>query len=77
MDLAGWEGASSGLLDVDDLATIGAEIGDDSVAVVVVFENAWVLGFVDGWSRSGARLVFDGAVPTADLLGALDAAETN
>ena len=33
VDLAAWEGASSGLLDLDDLATIGAEIGDDSVAV--------------------------------------------
>ena len=77
VELAAWQGASSGLLDLDDLATIGAEIGDNSVAVVVVFENVWVLGLVDGWSRSGARLVFDGAVPTADLLSALDAAETN
>ena len=77
VDLSAWDGASSGLLDLDDLATIGAEIGDDSLAVVVVFENVWVLGLVDGWSRSGARLVFDGAVPTADLLSALDAAETN
>ncbi len=77
IDLSAWEGASSGLLDIDDLATIGAEIGDDSVAVVVVFENVWVLGLVDSWSRSGARLIFDGAVPTADLLNALDAAETN
>jgi hypothetical protein len=74
-DLAVWEGASSGLLDIDDLATIGAEIGDDSVAVVVVFENVWVLGMVDHWS--GARLIFDGAVPTADLLNALEAAEKN
>ena len=77
VDLTSWQGASSGLLDLDDLATIGAEIGHDSVAVVVVFENIWVLDIVDGWSRSGARLVFDGAVPTADLLSALDAAEMN
>ncbi len=75
VDLTVWEGASSGLLDLDDLAVIGAEIGDDSVAVVVVFENVWVLDLVDGWSRSGARLVFDGAIPTSDLLDALDAAE--
>jgi uncharacterized BrkB/YihY/UPF0761 family membrane protein len=77
VDLGTWEGASSGLLDVDDLATIGSEIGDGSIAVVVVFENVWVLGLVEGWSRSGARLVLDGAIPTGDLLDALDAAESN
>jgi hypothetical protein len=75
IDLSVWDGASSGLLDLDDLATIGAEIGDDSLAVVVVFENIWVLDLVNRWSRSGARLVFDGAIPTVDLLDALDAAE--
>ena len=73
VDLAAYEGASSGRLDIDDLATIG----DDSVAVVVVLENVWVLGMVDRWSRSGVRLIIEGAVPTADLLGALNAAETN
>jgi hypothetical protein len=77
VDLSVWDGASSGLLDLDDLAIIGAEIGDGSVAVVVVFENVWVLDLVDSWSRAGARLVFDGAIPTGDLLDALDAAERN
>lgn len=47
-----------------------------SVAVAVVFENSWVLGLVERWSQTGARLLFDGAVPVADLLDALDASET-
>lgn len=77
VDLTVWEGASSGLLDADDLATIGAELAPGGVAAVVVFENVWVLGLVDDWARSGARLVLDGAVPAGDLLDALDAAEEN
>jgi hypothetical protein len=75
VDLAPWDGASSGLLDADDLAAIGAQMGDGSLAVAVVYENVWVLGLVDKWAASGARLILDGAVPTADLLDALDATE--
>lgn len=75
VDLGEWAGASSGLLDGDDLAAIGAEMGDGALAVVVVFENVWVLDLVEKWSAGGARLIFDGAVPAGDLLDALDATE--
>jgi len=75
VDLTAWDGASSGLLDDEDLAAIGEEMGDGGLAVVVVFENVWVLGLVDTWSAAGARLIFDGAVPAGDLLDALDATE--
>lgn len=71
-----WQAASSHLLDHEDLAAIGAEMAEGSVAVAVVFENLWVLGLVEQWSATGARLLLDGAVPVADLLDALDTAET-
>lgn len=71
-----WQAASSHLLDDEDLTAIGSEMADGSVAVAVVFENRWVLGLVEQWSATGARLLFDGAVPVADLLDALDTAET-
>lgn len=77
IDLSEWEGASSGLLDLDDFATIGAQIGDNSLAVVVVFENVWVLDLVNSWSKSGARLVLDGAISTDDLLEILDVDESS
>jgi hypothetical protein len=32
---------------------------------------------VDRWADHGARLIFDGSVPVADLLTALDATDTN
>lgn len=75
MDLTVWGGASSGLLDADDLAAVGAEMDPGSLAVVVVFENVWVLSLVDRWAGSGARLILDGAVPVGALLDALDAVD--
>lgn len=76
VDAGLWHAASSGLLDDDDVAAIGAAMAEGGVAVAVVFENSWVFGLVEKWSDSGARLLFDGAVPVADLLDALDASET-
>lgn len=75
VDLSAWTGSSSVLLDADDLSLVGDEIGEGSIAVVVVFENVWVLDLVANWP--GARTVLDGGVATDDLLDALDAAEAN
>jgi hypothetical protein len=76
VDLSAWNGSSSGLLDADDLAIIGAEMQTGSIVAVVVFENVWVLSVVESWSRSGARLILDGAIPASDLIDALDATES-
>lgn len=71
LDLSAWSGSSSGLLDADDIALVGDEIAEGSIAVVVVFENVWVLDLVANWP--GARVVLDSGVATDDLLDALDA----
>ena len=71
LDLSAWNGSSSGLLDADDIALVGDEIAQGSIAVVVVFENVWVLDLVANWP--GARVVLDSGVATDDLLDALDA----
>ncbi len=71
LDLSAWNGSSSGLLDADDIALVGDEIAEGSIAVVVVFENVWVLDLVANWP--GARVVLDSGVATDDLLDALDA----
>ena len=73
LDLSAWNGSSSGLLDADDIALVGDEIAQGSIAVVVVFENVWVLDLVANWP--GARVVLDSGVATDDLLDALDATE--
>jgi hypothetical protein len=75
IDLSGWEGASSGLLDRADVDQIAAEIEPGSVAAVIVYENRWTLGLVDTWRRDGARFIADGGVSVDDVLAAIEATE--
>lgn len=74
-ELSAWQGASSALLDVDDLARVGADMAAGGVAVVVVFENRWVTGLIDAWRSAGARLIAEGGIPAEDLVAALDATD--
>ena len=74
-DLSAWAGASSGLLDESDVGEISAVMQPGSVAVVVIYENRWVLGLVDAWRRDGARLIADGGLSADDIVAALDATE--
>jgi len=75
VDLSTWAGASSGLLDDSDVTQIAAAMQPGSVAVVVIYENRWVLGLVDAWRQDGARLIADGGIAADDLVAALDATE--
>ena len=71
VDLTAWAGASSGLLDDSDVGQISAVMQPGSVAVVVIYENRWVLGLVDAWRRDGARLIADGGLCTDNIVAAL------
>ena len=75
LDLAVFEGASSGLLGEDDFAEAGAVIEAGSSAGIIVFENTWAAPFVGALRRSGAEVVASGRIPVEDLLGALEGVE--
>jgi len=77
VDLSAWAGASSGLLDDSDVADISAAMQPGSVAVVVIYENRWVLGLADTWRRNGARLIASGGLAADDIVAALDATESS
>ena len=77
VDLSAWAGASSGLLDDSDVGLISAAMQPGSVAVVVIYENRWVLGMVEAWRRDGARLIASGGVSADDIVAALDATESS
>jgi hypothetical protein len=77
VDLTAWAGASSGLLDDSDVGEISAAMQPGSVAVVVIYENRWVIGLVDAWRRDGARLIADGGLSADDIVAALDATESS
>ena len=75
LDLAVFEGASSGLLDQDDIADAGGVLEPGSSAGILVYENVWAAPFATALRRGGAQLVAGGRIPVQALLAAIDAAE--
>ncbi|HPU13409.1 MAG TPA: DUF6325 family protein [Aeromicrobium sp.] len=76
-DLTIFEGASSALLDDDDLHEAGSVLANGSTAAVLLYENTWAVPLVGALRRNGAELVAAGFIPHDDLVGALDAAESS
>ena len=76
LDLAVFEGASSGLLDAEDIDEAGGVLATNSSAAVLVYENLWAGPLTGALRRSGAQLVAGGRIPLTRVLEALDAAET-
>ncbi|MGW0186868.1 DUF6325 family protein [Streptomyces sp. NPDC003362] len=76
LDLAVFEGASSGLLGQDDLEEAASVLEPGSSAGVLIYENVWAAPFAAALRRGGARLVASGRIPVPDLLAALEATET-
>jgi hypothetical protein len=74
-DFAVFEGASSGLLGDDDVATAADAIEPGSAAVMIVYENRWAAPFVSAVRRNGGIPVAFERIPAQDLIDALDAAE--
>jgi hypothetical protein len=75
LDLAVFEGASSGLLDEDDLADAGGVLEPGSSAAVLVYENTWAAPLAVAIRRGGGQLVANGRIPVQAMLAAVDAAE--
>ena len=74
-ELAIFEGASSGLLDDEDVDEAGAALEPGTSAALLVYENTWAGPFAAAVRRSGGQLVASGRIPVTDLLAALDAVE--
>ncbi len=75
VELAVFQGASSGLIDEEDRASAGAVLEPGTAAALLVFENAWAGPFAAAVRRSGGQLVASGRIPIQSMLAALDAAE--
>jgi len=75
LDLAVFEGASSGLLDDEDLGDAGGVLEPGSSAGILVYENVWAAPLATALRRGGAQLVAGGRIPVQAILAALDAAE--
>jgi hypothetical protein len=75
-DLQQFEGASSGLLGEDDVATAADAIEPGTAAVMIVYENRWAGPFAAAVRRNGGVLLDSQRIPAQDLLDALDAVES-
>ncbi|GGW87800.1 hypothetical protein GCM10010350_84920 [Streptomyces galilaeus] len=76
LDLAVFEGASSGLLGQDDLEEAANALEPGNSAGVLIYENVWAAPFAAALRRGGAELVASGRIPAPAVLAALDATET-
>jgi hypothetical protein len=74
-DLTVFAGATSGLLDDDDVATAAAEIEPGSAALMIVYENRWAAHFIAAVRRNGGQPLGFQRVGVQQLIDALDAAE--
>ena len=75
LDLAVFEGVSSGLIGDDDIEDAGSVIEPGSAAGIIVYENTWAAPFARALRRSGAQLVANGRIPVQAILASLDAAD--
>jgi hypothetical protein len=75
LDLAVFEGVSSGLLGADDVGAAGDVLEAGASAAVVVYENLWAAPLFAALHRGGARVVAGGLVSHDALADALDATE--
>ena len=74
-ELAFLEGASSGLLDPDDVAFVGEVVEPGSLAGVLLFEHVWIMPLAAAIEAGGARIVTSAHVDPLDLIAVLGDAD--
>jgi Family of unknown function (DUF6325)/FG-GAP repeat len=72
LDLAVFEGASSGLLGHEDINDAGAVLAPDRAAAILVYENLWAAPMAAALRRAGAQLVASGRIPLSEIESTLD-----
>jgi hypothetical protein len=70
-----FDGASSGLMDDEDLREAAEALQPGSAAAVLVWENRWAAPIAVALRRSGGQLVASGRIPIQAILASLEASE--
>ena len=76
-ELSVFEGASSGLLDEDDINQAGNVLEPGSSAALLVYENTWAAPLATSLRKAGAHLVSGGRIPVNEILSRLDELEAS
>ena len=74
-DLKVFEGASSGMLGEDDVASVGETLEPGTAAVMIVYENRWAAPFAAAVRRNGGVLVANHRITAQELMDAIDTAD--
>jgi Family of unknown function (DUF6325) len=74
-DFKEFEGATSGLLGDEDVATASQALEPGSAAVMIVYENRWAAPFAAAVRRNGGVVIDNQRIPVQDVMDALDAVE--
>lgn len=72
---ATFAGARSGLLGDDDITEAASAMEPGTIAVLLVYENAWAAPFVAAARRAGGQLVASARIPAQDIMDVLDELE--
>jgi hypothetical protein len=72
-DFSVFEGASSGLLGGDDVATAADAIEPGTSAVMIMYENRWAAPFISAVHENGGVFVDAQRIPHQDLIDAAQA----
>jgi hypothetical protein len=74
-DYAQFAGASTGILDQEELDEAASVLEPGTAAAVLVYENRWAAPFASAVRRGGGQLVASGRIPVQAIIAALDATE--
>ncbi|NUR28079.1 MAG: DUF1269 domain-containing protein [Catenulispora sp.] len=74
LELAVFQGASSGLIGEDEISEAGSVLEPGTSAGILVYENTWAAPFAGALRRNGAQIVASGRIPVTELLEALESA---
>jgi hypothetical protein len=72
LDLTVFQGASSGLVDEDDIGRAAAVLEPGSSAAILIYENLWAAPLATALRRGGAELVASGRIPYSVIETTLD-----
>lgn len=74
---AAFTGARTGLAGEEDIAEAAAAMEPGTVAVLLVYENAWAAPFVAAARQAGGEVIASARIPAQFVLDALDALDEN
>ena len=74
-DFQYFAGASSGLLDDEDMRQAADAMAPGTVAALLVYENTWAVPFVAATLDSGGEVIASARIPATVVMEALDALE--